>query len=441
MSVDFSVEYLKLDQLRQLQSERLASLVGYLEEKSDFYKGKFDELGISPQEIRTIEDISKLPITYKQDLRDNYPFGLFTVPKDELQRIHCSSGTTGKPTVVGYTKEDVDLFSEVVARSLNAAGAKPGMQLHNAYGYGIFTGGLGLHYGAEKLGMSVLPISGGMTARQVDLIMDFKPEVICCSPSYALTIADEFAKRGISADEISLKYAVLGSEPWTELIRHHIEERLGVHATNIYGLSEIIGPGVSMEDFEEKGGSYIWEDHFYPEILDPITKEPVPFGEEGVLVITTLTKKAMPLLRYWTNDITSLYYEENSKRTMVKMRPILGRADDMLIVRGVNVYPSQIEEAFSHVEGVVPNYYLTPIEKEQMCVALDIDVEIDDELIASKNLNQNTDDYTIFVGNFGKSIENEIKKRVGITTKVKIHAQDSLPKCEGGKINRILKTK
>ncbi|MDF2834200.1 phenylacetate--CoA ligase family protein [Chryseobacterium indoltheticum] len=439
--MEFDVEYLSLNELRALQSERLKNLVVYLEEKSDFYKRKFDELGISTEEIRTIEDISKLPITYKQDLRDNYPFGLFTVPKNELQRIHCSSGTTGKPTVVGYTKEDVDLFSEVVARSLNAAGAKPGMQLHNAYGYGIFTGGLGLHYGAEKLGMSVLPISGGMTTRQVDLIIDFKPEVICCSPSYALTIADEFAKRGISADEISLKYAVLGSEPWTEIIRHHIEERLGVHATNIYGLSEIIGPGVSMEDFEEKGGSYIWEDHFYPEILDPITKQPVPFGEEGVLVITTLTKKAMPLLRYWTNDITSLYYEENSKRTMVKMKPILGRADDMLIVRGVNVYPSQVEEAFSHVEGVVPNYYLTPIEKEQMCVALDIDLEIDDEFVKAQQIEIDTDDYAIFVGNFGKSIENEIKKRVGITTKVKIHAQDSLPKCEGGKINRILKTK
>ncbi len=439
--MDFAVEYLKLDQLRSLQSKRLKDLMMYLEEKSDFYKRKFDESGISNHDIRTIQDISKLPITYKQDLRDNYPFGLFTVPKNELQRIHCSSGTTGKPTVVGYTKEDVDLFSEVVARSLSAAGAKPGMQLHNAYGYGIFTGGLGLHYGAEKLGMSVLPISGGMTTRQVDLIIDFKPEVICCSPSYALTIADEFAKRGISADEISLKYAVLGSEPWTELIRHHIEERLGVHATNIYGLSEIIGPGVSMEDFEEKGGSYIWEDHFYPEILDPITKEPLPYGEEGVLVITTLTKKAMPLLRYWTNDITSLYYEENSKRTMVKMKPILGRADDMLIVRGVNVYPSQIEEAFSHVKGVVPNYYLTPIEKEQMCIGLDIDLEIDDGLVAAENLNINSDEYLIFAGNFGKIIENEIKKRVGITTKVKIHAQDSLPKCEGGKINRILKTK
>ncbi|MCW3161966.1 phenylacetate--CoA ligase family protein [Chryseobacterium oryctis] len=439
--MDFSVEYLELTQLRQLQSERLVNLVGYLADRSDFYKNKFNELGISTQEIRSIEDISKLPITYKQDLRNNYPFGLFTVPKNELQRIHCSSGTTGRPTVVGYTKEDVDLFSEVVARSLNAAGAKPGMQLHNAYGYGIFTGGLGLHYGAEKLGMSVLPISGGMTTRQVDLILDFKPEVICCSPSYALTIADEFGKRGISADEISLKYAVLGSEPWTEIIRQHIEERLGVHATNIYGLSEIIGPGVSMEDFEEKGGSYIWEDHFYPEILDPETKQPVPFGEEGVLVITTLTKKAMPLLRYWTNDITSLYYDENAKRTMVKMKPILGRADDMLIVRGVNVYPSQIEDAFSHVKGVVPNYYLTPIEKEQMCVALDVDVEIEDGFLKAQHLELNSPEYTTFIENFGHGVEAEIKRRVGITTKVKIHGQDTLPKCEGGKINRILKKK
>ncbi|MCT3631169.1 phenylacetate--CoA ligase [Elizabethkingia anophelis] len=437
----FSVEHLELDQLRKLQSERLKNLVAYLDERSEFYKRKFSESGLFPQDIKSIEDISKLPITYKQDLRDSYPFGLFTVPKSQLQRIHCSSGTTGKPTVVGYTKEDVELFSEVVARSLNAAGARRGMQLHNAYGYGIFTGGLGLHYGAEKLGMSVLPISGGMTVRQVDLIIDFKPEVICCSPSYALTIADELANRGIPAEDISLKYAVLGSEPWTEIIRGHIEKRLGLHATNIYGLSEIIGPGVSMEDWEEKGGSYIWEDHFYPEILDPVTKQPVPYGEEGVLVITTLTKKAMPLLRYWTNDITSLYYDTNAKRTMVKMKPVVGRADDMLIVRGVNVYPSQIEDAFSGIKGVIPNYYITPIEKEQMCVALEVDVEIEDELIRAQQFEINSNDYTNFIHNFAENVEGEIKRRVGITTKVKIHAQDSLPKCEGGKINRILKRK
>ena len=437
----FPVEHLELEQLRKLQSERLANLVGYLADKSAFYQEKFNELGLQSGDIESIEDISKLPITYKQDLRNNYPFGLFTVPKNELQRIHCSSGTTGKPTVVGYTKEDVELFSEVVARSLNAAGAKPGMLLHNAYGYGIFTGGLGLHYGAEKLGMNVLPISGGMTSRQVDLITDFQPEVICCSPSYALTIADEFSKRGISASEISLNTAVLGSEPWTEAVRKHVEERLGLNAVNIYGLSEIIGPGVSMEDWEEKGGSYIWEDHFFPEILDPITKKPVPFGEEGVLVITTLTKKAMPLLRYWTNDITSLSYDANAKRTMVKMSHIKGRSDDMLIVRGVNVYPSQIEEAFSHVKGVVPNYYLIPIEKERMCVSLEVDVEISDNFVKSQQLELNSENYSNFITNFENQIEGEIKRRVGITTKIKIHSQDSLPKCEGGKINRILKTK
>lgn len=435
----FSVEHMEIGQLRDLQSQRLTDLVKYLGQKSSFYQNKFKELEISGDDIRSIDDITKLPITYKQDLRNNYPFGLFTVPQNELQRIHCSSGTTGKPTVVGYTKEDVDLFSEVVARSLNAAGAKPGMLLHNAYGYGIFTGGLGLHYGAEKLGMSVLPISGGMTSRQVDLIIDFKPEVICCSPSYALTIADEIGKRGLSPEDINLKSAVLGSEPWTEIIRGHIETKLGVHATNIYGLSEIIGPGVSMEDWEEKGASYIWEDHFYPEILDPVTKQPVPFGEEGVLVLTTLTKKAMPLLRYWTNDITSLYYDSNAKRTMVKMKPIVGRSDDMLIIRGVNVYPSQIEDAFSYVKGVVPNYYLTPIEKEQMCVALDVDVEIEDEFLKAQHLELNSDAYTTFIENFGNSVEAEIKRRVGITTRVKIHGQDTLPKCEGGKINRILR--
>lgn len=439
--MNFPVEHLELDELRALQSRRLVDLVKYLNEKSNFYQNQFKDLEISPESVHSIEDITKLPITYKQDLRNNYPFGLFTVPRNELQRIHCSSGTTGRPTVVGYTKEDVDVFSEVVSRSLNAAGAKPGMLLHNAYGYGIFTGGLGLHYGAEKLGMSVLPISGGMTSRQVDLILDFQPEVICCSPSYALTIADELAKRNVSAEEISLKTAVLGSEPWTEIIRGHIENRLGVHATNIYGLSEIIGPGVSMEDWEEKGGSYIWEDHFYPEILDPITKNPVPFGEEGVLVITTLTKKAMPLLRYWTNDITSLYYDINAKRTMVKMKPILGRSDDMLIVRGVNVYPSQIEDAFSHVKGIVPNYYLTPIEKEQMCIALEVDVEVEDNFMKAQNLSLNGDDYRNFIEKYGSEVEAEIKRRVGITTKVKIHAQDSLPKCEGGKINRIIRKK
>src|SRR5699024_1821162 len=289
--------------------------------------------------------------------------------------------------------------------------------------------------------MHVLPISGGMTTRQVDLITDFKPEVICCSPSYALTIADEMSKRGISPEENSLQYAVFGSEAWTEAIRNHIETRLGVEATNIYGLSEIIGPGVSNEDWEAKGGSYIWEDHLYPEILDPKTKEPVPFGQHGVLVLTTLTKKAMPLLRYWTNDICSLYYDPDGKRTMVKMNPIVGRADDMLIVRGVNVYPSQIEESFSHIDGIVPNYYLTPIEKQQMTVKLEVDVEVSDELLKKHQLDKGHPECNDFFASFATKVQQEIKKRVGITTNVKIHEQDSLPKCSGGKIDRILKKK
>lgn len=433
--MDFSVEYLKLEDLRKLQTERLKNLVQYVEQHSTFYQQKLKETGISHQDIHSMEDLKRLPITYKQDLRDHYPFGLLTVPRSQLIRIHCSSGSTGKPTVVGYTKPDLEIFSEVVARSLNAAGAKPRMLLHNAYGYGLFTGGLGLHYGAEKLGMCVLPISGGGTERQVDLITDFQPEVICCSPSYALTIAEEMAKRGISPEENSLKYAVLGSEAWTEVIRAHVEESLGVKATNIYGLSEIIGPGVANEDWEEQSGSYIWEDHFYPEILDPKTKEPLPYGEPGVLVLTTLTKRGMPLLRYWTNDITSLYYDSNGKRKMVKMTPIVGRADDMLIIRGVNVYPSQIEEAFSHVAGIIPNYYLTPIKHEMMITKLEVDIEIADEYLKKQ---PQQDLKTSFSG-FATAVQREIKKNTGITAHIFVHRQDTLPKCAGGKINRILK--
>lgn len=439
--MDFSVEYLDREELKELQSQRLRDLVEYCEKNSPFYKKKFKEMGISSKDITSIDDIRKLPITTSDDLRDNYPLGMLTVPKNKLKRIHCSSGSTGKPKVIGYTPEDLEIFSEVVARSLNAAGAKPGMLLHNAYGYGLFTGGLGLHYGAEKLGMCVLPISGGGTARQVDLIMDLEPDVICCSPSYAITIADEMANRGIDSSQCSLKYAVLGSEAWTEAIRDHVEDRLGVKATNIYGLSEIIGPGVSNEDFEERGGSYIWEDHFYPEILDPKTGEHQPFGKQGVLVLTTLTKRGMPMIRYWTNDITSLYYDPDSKRNMVKMNPIVGRSDDMLIVRGVNVYPTQIEEAFTHIHGLIPNYYLTPVEKQSMIVRLELDVEIADDLLKEEGLKKGDDGYETFIQKFGEYVSAELKKRTGLTLIIRIHPEDSLPKNTGGKINRILKKK
>lgn len=436
--MNFPVEHLAREELKRLQSERLVDQVRYLEKRSAFYREKFKAAGVSSKEIRSIEDIRKLPITYSQDLRDHYPMGLFTVPKTEIQRIHCSSGSTGIPKVIGYTRGDMEIWAEVVARSLNAAGARPGMMLHNAYGYGLFTGGLGLHQGAERLGMTVLPVSGGGTVRQVDLIRDLKPDVICCSPSYALTLADEMAKRGMAPEECSLQYAVLGSEAWTEAIRDHIESRLGVEATNIYGLSEIIGPGVSNEEYTEKGGAYIWEDHFYPEILDAKTKEPVAFGKQGVLVLTTLTKKGMPLLRYWTNDITSLYYDPESNRNMVKMNPIVGRADDMLIIRGVNVYPSQIEAVFQYVEGILPNYYLTPIEQQAMNIRLEVDVEVAHAYVQKHAPQKSVE---LLYQELAEAVQTEIKKRVGVRVHVQIHPEDELPKNTGGKINRILKRK
>lgn len=436
--MDFPVEHLEREELKRLQSERLLDQVRYLEERSAFYREKFKAAGVSSKEIQSIEDIRKLPLTYSQDLRDHYPMGLLTVPRAEIQRLHCSSGSTGIPKVIGYTQADMEIWAEVVARCLNAAGARPGMMLHNAYGYGLFTGGLGLHQGAEKLGMTVLPVSGGGTVRQVDLIRDLKPDVICCSPSYALTLAEEMAKRGMAPEDCSLQYAVLGSEAWTEAIRDHIETRLGVEATNIYGLSEIIGPGVSNEDYTEKGGAYIWEDHFYPEILDAKTKEPVAFGKQGVLVLTTLTKKGMPLLRYWTNDITSLYYDPNSNRNMVKMNPIVGRADDMLIIRGVNVYPSQIEAVFQYVEGILPNYYLTPIEQQAMNIRLEVDVEVSHQYVKQQGKQEKLE---VLYQKLAEAVQREIKKRVGIRVHVQIHPEDELPKNTGGKIDRILKRK
>lgn len=432
------IETLPLPRLRTLQVEKLRNLIGYLNLYSDFYRKKFREHHITPGTIKSMDDIRYLPVTFKSDLRDYYPFGLFTVPKDQLARIHCSSGTTGKPTVVGYTARDLDIFAEVVARSLAAAGATKGMLLHNAYGYGLFTGGLGLHAGAERLGMSVLPISGGMTDRQINLIMDFQPEVICCTPSYALTIADAFAKKGIDPEDISLRYAVLGAEPWTDTVRTSVEASLGLTATNIYGLSEIIGPGVSNEDYREKNGSYIWEDHFFPEILDPVTHEPLPEGKQGVLVFTTLTKEAMPLVRYWTNDITHLFYDQDVSRTMVKMGPIVGRTDEMLIVRGVNVYPTQIEAAIKDIPGILPHYFLYPTIYNQMVTQLDIDIEVSNEHAVKYEFDLQNISSDSKSKKLASVVQDKIKKEVGITVGVTICPEGSLPKCEGGKMNRVI---
>ena len=438
------IETLSIDKMRQLQSERLAEQVAYLYKRVPFYKSKLDGAGVKPADIKSIHDIHKLPFTKKADLRDNYPFGLFAVPQNEISRIHGSSGTTGKPTVVGYTKGDIDIFSEVIARSLVAAGCRPGMIMQNAYGYGLFTGGLGLHYGAELLGMAVVPVSGGMTDRQIMLMQDFGSDALCCTPSYALTIAEELRRRDIDPQSLKLKFAILGAEPWTESVRTDVERGLGVSATNIYGLSEVMGPGVSQEDHEEKGtGSYIWEDHFYPEIVDRVTGEPLPYGENGVLVFTTLTKKAMPVLRYWTNDITSLYYDKAGKRTHVKMGQILGRSDDMLIIRGVNLFHTQVEAVLEGFTDLSNNYQLL-VKSEGTMDEVEVLVELDSEL--SKDLQLVALDNEIVknhdrLGVVHRSIQKKIKDNIGLTMKVHFLMPGAIPRSEGGKLNRIVDTR
>lgn len=428
-------ETLAIQKLRKLQSERLRKLVDRLYWKVPFYREKLDERGIRPAHIRGIEDLYRLPFTYKTDLRDQYPFGLQTVPDDEILRIHASSGTTGKPTVVTYSKADLDLFDQVVARSLVAAGARPGMKLHNAYGYGLFTGGLGMHGGATRLGMSVIPVSGGMTDRQLMILQDFKPEVICCTPSYAQTLAEECQKRGIDTQSLALQYGVLGAEPWTDTIRNQVEKGLNIQATNIYGLSEIIGPGVSQEDVDERGtGSYVWEDHFFPEVVDRDTGEPLPYGKDGVLVFTTLTKEAMPLLRYWTNDICSLHYDSDGKRTHVKMSPIKGRADDMLIIRGVNLFHTQVEVLLEDFTALAPCYQLI-VTREGTMDDVQLDVELQAELskaLKGKNLAEADQSKTL-----KSTLEHKIKQNIGLSMKVRICHHEEIPRSAGGKLSRI----
>ncbi|MEY4905641.1 MAG: hypothetical protein RLZZ292_3456 [Bacteroidota bacterium] len=424
-----SIETMPIQKLRALQNHRLQQQVANLYQNVPFYRRQFDELGLKPSDIKRVEDLHKIPFTKKNDLRANYPFGLFAVPREEVIRVHASSGTTGKPTVVGYNRHDIDVFTEVVARSLAAAGGKPGMILQNAYGYGLFTGGMGIHYGGEKLGMTVIPISGGMTDRQLLIMEDFQSDMICCTPSYAQTLAEELVKRNISTDRLHLKYAVLGAEPWTETIRHAVETGLGVAATNIYGLSEIIGLGVSQEDVEEKGtGSYIWEDHFFPEIVDKDTGEPLPEGEFGVLVFTTLTKQAMPLLRYWTNDITNIYYDKSAKRTHVKMGAIRGRSDDMLIIRGVNLFHTQVEIILNDIAGLSANYQLV-VSRTGTMDEVEVKVEI-------------AETHTLLSADKQKEIQGflakKIKDNIGISMKINLLKIGEIPRSEGGKLSRIV---
>ena len=344
------IEIAPVEVIRDLQLHRLKWSLRHAYENVPHYRAAFDASGVKPDDLTGLADLAKFPFTVKADLRANYPFGMFAVPRAQIARVHASSGTTGKPTVVGYTKQDVDTWAEVVARSMRASGARPGMMLHNAYGYGLFTGGLGLHHGAEKLGVSVVPISGGMTERQVQLINDFKPDIITVTPSYMLSILDEFKRQGLDPRKTSLKVGIFGAEPWTNQMRQEIEQAFDMHAVDIYGLSEVIGPGVACECVETKDGLHLWEDHFYPEVIDPATGAVLPDGEKGELVFTSLTKQAMPIIRYRTRDLTRLL--PGTARTMRRMEKVTGRSDDMMIVRGVNVFPTQIEELILKVPGL-----------------------------------------------------------------------------------------
>ena len=350
------IETASIDELRTLQTERLQSTLHNAYANIAHYTRAFDAAGVLPDDVTSLDDLARLPFLVKDDLREAYPFGMFAVPREDLVRVHASSGTTGKPTVVGYTAADIDTWATVMARSLFAAGGRPGDLLHNAYGYGLFTGGLGAHYGGEKLGCTVVPFGGGQTERQIQLITDFEPRLITVTPSYCLNLIEEMERLGIDPAATSLQVGIFGAEPWTEGMRTEIEERLGIDAVDIYGLSEVIGPGVAQECVETKDGLTIWEDHFYPEIIDPETGDVLPDGEEGELVITSLTKHALPVIRYRTRDITTLL--PGTARTMRRLARITGRSDDMLIIRGVNVYPSQIEAELMQVDGLSAHYQL-----------------------------------------------------------------------------------
>src|SRR3954452_18138500 len=351
-----AVEKLSSRKLKSLQLERLQWSLRHAYDNVAHYRRKFDAAGVKPEDCRTLQDLSKFPFTTKADLRDTYPFGMFAVPMDKVVRVHASSGTTGKPTVVGYTARDLDMWTHVMARSIRAAGARPGDKVHVSYGYGLFTGGLGAHYGAERLGLVVVPVSGGMTERQVQLIQDFRPDIIMVTPSYMLAIADEMDRQGVDPKKSSLRIGLFGAEPWTNELRSSIESRTSLQALDLYGLSEVIGPGVAAECIETKDGLTVWEDHFYPEVVDPKSDAPLADGEKGELVFTSLTKEALPIIRYRTRDLTRLL--PGAARTMRRIEKITGRSDDMLIIRGVNVFPSQIEELILKQPGLSPHYLL-----------------------------------------------------------------------------------
>ncbi len=432
MIYDIEFETMPREALEAIQLRRLQATLSRIYATVPFYRNKLDEAGIKPADIKSIDDLKRLPFTTKQDLRDNYPFGMFAVPMDYVVRIHASSGTTGKPTVVGYTARDIDTWSTLMARSLAAAGVTRGDIIHNAYGYGLFTGGLGFHYGAEKLGASVIPVSGGNTKRQVMLMKDFGPTVLTATPSYSLHLAEVAEEMGVRFADLKFKCGIFGAEPWSENMRKEIEDKLNLSAIDVYGLSEVIGPGVSIECCEAKAGLHIFEDHFIPEIIDPNTGEVLPYGSTGELVITTITKEAFPVIRYRTRDITTLNPEPCiCGRTMVRMSKVSGRSDDMLIIRGVNVFPSQIESVLMNIEGISPHYFLEVDRKDNLDI-LTINVEITEKVFSDeiKELQR-----------LSAKIKKEIKEYLGISAEVKLAEPKTIKRSEGKAVRVIDKRK
>jgi phenylacetate-CoA ligase len=419
------IETASRDELSAIQLERLKWSVKHTYENVEHYRKKCQAKGVHPDDLITLEDLTKFPFTTKQDLRDTYPFGMFAVPIGRVVRIHASSGTTGRPTVVGYTRRDIDTWADVVARSIRAAGGRPGDRCHIAYGYGLFTGGLGAHYGAERLGCTVIPMSGGQTEKQVQLIRDFKPRIIMVTPSYVLNIAEEMERSGIDPRSTSLEIGIFGAEPWTGQMRQEIESRLGIEAVDIYGLSEVMGPGVACECVETKDGPTIWEDHFFPEIIDPATGEVRPDDEEGELVFTTLTKEALPMIRYRTRDLTRLL--RPTARAMRRMGKITGRSDDMLIIRGVNVFPSQIEELILRVRLLAPSYQLV-VSRDGHMDKMEVNVEMRPELV--------TDDPGQ-IASATKELQHNIKSYVGISTRVNVLQPNCIER-SAGKAKRVV---
>ena len=418
------IERASRDELQALQLERMRWSLQHAYDNVAHYKAAFDAAGVHPSDLRSLADLAKFPFSDKKTLRENYPFGLFAVPREKVVRIHASSGTTGKATVVGYTERDIDTWAGVVARSIRAAGGRAGDMVHISYGYGLFTGGLGAHYGAERLGCTVIPMSGGQTEKQVQLICDFKPAIIMVTPSYMLNIIEEFKRQGMDPAASSLKVGIFGAEPWTDAMRAEIEQRAGIDAVDIYGLSEVMGPGVASECIESKDGPVIWEDHFYPEIINPVTGEVLPDGEEGELVFTSLSKEALPVIRYRTRDLTRLL--PPTSRSMRRIGKISGRSDDMLIIRGVNVFPSQIEELILKMPLLAPHY--------QLLVSRDGHLDKLEVLAEARDAGQAQDS----IAAMARELEHHIKTFVGVSTTVKVLAPNGIERTLTGKARRVI---